>query len=85
LDLTLTVTQQPTCADPTGGMITAEVTTPGVPDYTFFIVSIPPGYSESIVGTPGQTVFNFPDASHPPLGEGTYIITVVDSDSQEEY
>jgi len=44
LDLTLTVTQQPTCADPTGGMITAEVTTPGVPDYTFFIVSIPPGY-----------------------------------------
>lgn len=78
--LTTNVDQQPTCADPLGGEITATVSG-GIDPYTVFIVSIPPGYSESIVGAPGQTVFNFPDPSHPPLGEGTYLITATDSDT----
>jgi len=79
LTLTPVVTQQPTCAAPLGGEITATVSG-GVEPYTLFIVSIPPGYSESIVGSIGQTVFILPAGGHAPLGEGIYLITVTDSD-----
>ena len=60
------ITQQPTCADPTGGEVTVTVSG-GVDPYTVNINGITnPLYNESIAGTPGQTIFFLPDVSHAP-------------------
>ncbi|MCH8231990.1 MAG: gliding motility-associated C-terminal domain-containing protein [Bacteroidetes bacterium] len=72
------ITQQPTCADPTGGEVTVTVSG-GVDPYTVNINGITnPLYNESIAGTPGQTIFFLPDVSHAPLGEGAYVINAFD-------
>ena len=76
--LTVDSTTDPTCADPNGGAVQVSVAG-GIDPYVIIVNGITnPTYNESLVGTPGQTVFNLPDVSHAPLVEGTYAISAVD-------